>query len=842
MKMIVLMNHNLFPIATIAALLLAGCYYPEIRKSDPEEVRTVITVGLPGSLESRTSLGAAIEGHRNVYWSNGDRIAVNGIASDPLADLDPNTESTEFSIPGSPSYPYNILYPSSFYKNASTVTLPSTQSYTSGGFSTNTEPLVGYVASESGSITLNHLCSIVRISVRKDSGVSASDLATVKFIGNNGEQVCGDFTIDYEAPSLTSAGSDDELTLTVGQALSESTPLDLFIVVPAGTYSGGFTVILEDSMHRTMRKSRGSSITLGAGKLVKLTAFNFVPSALATEFTIEDIEEEVIAPDGYNITGRVVDTSDNPIEGVVVSDGTQCVRTMIDGTFYMESTIANVKYVHVSTPSGYMPAVSGGIPRFYKAKSGITPSAGVYDFGDFVLTPVANPNRFTLLITADPQPRKQSNWNLEKVAYKSLDICQDLYQELYDVSSSISDRQVYGICLGDVVHEDMSLYSNYVSALGTLGYPTYNIIGNHDNDPSAANDDAAAATYESNFGPRNYSFNIGGIHFVMLDNLRMIDNGEGKLTAFEQGLSDEAWTWLQNDMALIPTSTKIMVCAHSPMFKQQSGSERTNHAYHAGTRSDNDGAFGYGDLFDRYTEVHAWAGHTHSGFNFIYGNSHRHKNIQVHTLARSTGELWTNEYLANGTPRGFTIVEVENGNITWKFHPVTRQRGAFQGVITDFCPAGPPAYDWRDWNYNGSGVAVMKVGGGALTEDYQMHVYPRGAYGDNYVYANIFLWDENWDNPVWTPAGGDPVEMTRIYTADNHDIVEVEKVYDKADTEFRSWYKTESSLMASFDDYKTVDTDKITTLFRAPATASPNSGTVSVTDRFGNSYSRTVSW
>lgn len=34
----------------------------------------------------------------------------------------------------------------------------------------------------------------------------------------------------------------------------------------------------------------------------------------------------------------------------------------------------------------------------------------------------------------------------------------------------------------------------------------------------------------------------------------------------------------------------------------------------------------------------------------------------------------------------------------------------------------------------------------------------------------------------------------------------------------------------------------LVTIFRAPASVSPSSGTVSVRDRFGNTYSRTVSW
>ena len=173
-----------------------------------------------------------------------------------------------------------------------------------------------------------------------------------------------------------------------------------------------------------------------------------------------------------------------------------------------------------------------------------------------------------------------------------------------------------------------------------------------------------------------------------------------------------------------------------------------------------------------------------------------------------------------------------------------------QGVNSGFCPAGAPAYTWRDWDYNGSGVAVMRDGTGNLDERYQLHAYPRGAYGDNYVYANVFLWDEKWELPVWTPYGGDPVEMTRINLPGEPQIVDTGKIYDKADTEFRTWYKTNADqdganlhAMTGYRTKSTPDDDGyLATIFRAPADASPSSGTVSVTDRFGNTYSRTVSW
>ncbi len=786
----------------------------------------------------KTVMGPSVDGKRKIYWCDGDCLSLDGTASYPLSGVGEEASSASFIFPGVHNPPFNLLYPASFWKNASTITLPAEQAYAAGSFASNSEPLAAYVESVSGKISLGHLCAVLQLSVSKDAGVSASSLSTVKFYGNADEQVCGDFSIDYTVPSLSPAaesGEGRELVLNVAQPLVSGTPLELYLVVPAGEYASGFRVVLEDNQHRTMTKVKSTASTLDAGSLKKMTAFTFVPSSIATSFEIEAIEEEVLEPDGFNITGRVVDNAGSGLEGVVVSDGTQCVRTMFDGSFYMESVVADVKFVYLSTPSGYMPQVVNGIPKFYKAKADITPSGGVYDFGDFVLTPVENPNRYTLLITADPQPRKYDDWNNDRIAFKSLDVCEDLYDELADVAAGISGRQVYGICLGDIVHEKMSLFDNYNTGLARLGYPTYNIIGNHDNNPSAADDDAGAEPFESYYGPRNYSFNIGGIHYVMLDNLIMKPNPDNsnKLTGFDQGLTDKIWAWLQADLSYIPTSTKLMVCAHSPMFKYINGSERSNTALHGPD---------YGDLLNDYAEVHAWAGHTHVGFNYNYPDNHRHKRVQVHTLARSTGELWTNEYLAAGTPRGFTIVEVNNGEISWRFHPLTRQTGDFVGVTSKICLAGPPAYNRRDWDYNSSGVAVMKDGSGALTEDYQLHVYPRGAYGDGYVYANVFLWDSKWELPVWTPEGGTPVQMTLLHDVGGDYVEDVEKIYDLANTEIKSHYKANVGFLTGDDGYPASEVGEIATMFRAPATATPNRGTVSVTDRFGNTYSRTVQW
>ena len=766
---------------------------------------------MPG--ESKTSVGASQDGKRKVYWVDGDCICLNGVVSDPLSGLAAEQTSASFRVPGTFALPYDVLYPASIYKDASTVTLPA-QTWWS---STVAAPMACRKTDADGEAALAHLCTILRLAV-----TGSGELASVTFSGNAEEQVCGDFGIDYQECTLSPASSDEadkELTMTVGLALSADTPLEIFLCLPAQNYASGFTVTLTGSDGRSMKLVRSSAFTCVAGRILVPATVAYDPAVEQASFGLEldGLDMDVLVMDNYNVTGRVVDNSGTPIEGVVVTDGKKCVKTLFDGSFYIDSELMASDFIYISTPAGYLPQVQDGIPVFYKRISSLSTSGGVLQCGDFVLTPVANPDNCTIFFTADPQPRSQK-WSMDNIAYRSLVCCNDLYRELKETAAAITGRQVYGICLGDIVHEDMSLFSNYASGLKTLGYPTFNVMGNHDNDPSAYDDAGGAEPFESYFGPRNYSFNIGKMHFVVLDDIAM-HRENGELKSYENGLDDIAWNWLKADLATVPKTTTLMVCAHAPMFRKSpdgevSGRDATLHGEE------------YGTLIRSFNKVHAWAGHTHSTFNYIYPASHRYRNLEVHTLSRSTGELWTNEYLSAGTPRGFTIVEVRNGVISsWRFHPTKYQTDSFHGSTA-------PSFKYRDWNYS-SGVAKMKNGGKTLDESYQMHIYPPGSYaaGDGYLYVNIFLWDSKWDTPLFV-SGGSTKSMEMVTSEDRYDLGEIE---------MSSFYKANASILKNYSGYPAVTTNYPHTLFRVAAPAS-GSGTVKVTDRFDNEYSQSVSW
>ena len=534
--------------------------------------------------------------------------------------------------------------------------------------------------------------------------------------------------------------------------------------------------------------------------------------------------------EGVTVRGVVHGEGSKVIPGVIVSDGLLCVKTDEKGYFEMKSDLSRTRFITASIPSGYSaPVDENGLPIFYHRVTDEERTRGLVQHS-FEFYPINNnPDRYTLLVGADPQPRPKTS-AYDRIAYHSLDICDDLYRDMREKAATITDRKVYGLMLGDIVHESMPLFDNYVEALKTIGFPIFNVIGNHDNDKTAANDTEGRRCFEEKLGPAYYSINIGKWHIVVLDNLIMKLNEEGLLTSYDHGLTDEIWQWLQNDLSFIDRSTKIMVAAHAPMFMRHTLFDSST-VTTGGNRSK------YGELFCEFDEVHAWAGHTHINFNYVYPRTSDRKGINVHTLARSTGDGWTNEWCSEGVPRGYTVVEVDGENISWHFKPTVYQQSSFTGQTSV-----QPEYKHRDWYYDADGVARMKKDNSILDESYQMKLFAPGEYYKSfadaqsgnevnreieYVYADIFLWDEAWKIPEYNGA---PMER-----------VNKKEAYSLLDFEIKSHYYKYGYLLTNNSSYCPSDNETFT-VFRAKDSRKNGTGTVKVTDRFGKEYQQTITW
>jgi hypothetical protein len=302
----------------------------------------------------------------------------------------------------------------------------------------------------------------------------------------------------------------------------------------------------------------------------------------------------------------------------------------------------------------------------------------------------------------------------------------------------------------------------------------------------------------------------------------MLDNMMSQAGAYSDecatGLTDDIWEWVKNDLAHVSYDTPLMVCAHSPMIMKDDGQLRTGSHL-------NDLRY----LLGKYKKAYVWAGHSHSTFNYVDTKS---PVVETHTVSRVTGTLWNNEYLgSNGTPRGYVVVDYNNGEISWKFKPMYYQRGSYGGhQMGD----DVPEYKWRDWDYDASGRAIMKSTGKPLDESYQMQVFPPKTYGatDMNIYVNVFLWDELWQSPRLT-VDGLPSVMKRVTETDCR--------YSYSDWDITNFYHTQGNWTWVNENFVPSKNNN-SSMFRAFVDKEHGSGTVTVKDRFGNTHTASITW
>lgn len=504
------------------------------------------------------------------------------------------------------------------------------------------------------------------------------------------------------------------------------------------------------------------------------------------------------------IRGLVCDGAGQPLDGVVVSDCRKCVKTDWDGRFSLDSD-TTARFVYVSIPSGYTVPTKDGLPLFYKRLSEEAKVGGCYNV-EFVLDKMQqNPDKYSVLMVADPQPRTR-NRGFDCIAYHSLDCCLDLYRDMRETGRRIRHKSpCYAIVLGDITHEIMGLFDEYVKeGTSTMGFPTFNVLGNHDNDTKASTDEEGTMPFEERFGPSNYSFNLGKIHYVVVDNTIHSLGSDGKLTAYKIGLRDDIMEWVRADLALVDKSSTIMLCMHAPMFLKSKSSENKDKL---------------AAELKRFKKVHEWSGHVHVMNNNCETEL---ENLEAHNIVRATGELWTNEWLSVGCPRGYVVVDVDGEDISWKYKPTIYQTGQPYSTTPD--------YVYRRWDFV-DGMAVMKSTGKPLDDSYQMNVYPRGAYGDDCVYANVFMWDQKWEKPVYVSNEGSEYEMNLVTNETYR--------YDVGQWEIYDFYKANSETLknTNFTD------DFGNTIFRVDVPdVAVSGGYVKVKDRFGNEYIQEVEY
>lgn len=285
----------------LAAFCLMGAIACSNELEYQNDSRTVLTLELPGT--TKTVLGDAQDGVRPVLWSKGDKISVNGVASQALA-IEENVPTASFVFEKELTAPYSIIYPASMVKDGGAViTLPSQQKAASGdNIVSGSMPMAGY--SDTESVMMKQVCGI--LGIRLKMGTEANLIRYIEVTALGGEPVCGDFSVDFQNSTLSSEAKDaNVIRMEVQTPLPAGSANTFNVILPAGVYSAGFQVKVVDENGRAMVRSIKGNRELEAGKLMLMPELEFVPNS-------EDKGVEIATPEDWNSFATAYNAGEYP--------------------------------------------------------------------------------------------------------------------------------------------------------------------------------------------------------------------------------------------------------------------------------------------------------------------------------------------------------------------------------------------------------------------------------------------------------------------------------------------------------------------------------------------------
>lgn len=276
-------------------LLMAGVLLTSV--SCVQDITKDIAVGVQGGAAeftvgidaSRVALGDKdAMGKYPLYWSDGDKISINGIASSALdiAEGEQISQANFVVTPGEGQLleaPFSVLYPSN---TAGQVVFKALQAYTEGTFATGTTPMYGY-SEGSATLTLKHLAGALKIGIK---GAEGTKVARVLVESTDGKPLSGTFDINCATGELTA--TEDVVVATAvrsteGVELSPETPTYFYIALPAGEYTPlNVTIVTTEgqTMHVSAKDAVGvDNFTLAAGQVMAFNELTFAENAVAYE-------------------------------------------------------------------------------------------------------------------------------------------------------------------------------------------------------------------------------------------------------------------------------------------------------------------------------------------------------------------------------------------------------------------------------------------------------------------------------------------------------------------------------------------------------------------------------
>src|SRR5690606_16477898 len=199
------------------------------------------------------------------------------------------------------------------------------------------------------------------------------------------------------------------------------------------------------------------------------------------------------------------------------------------------------------------------------------------------------------------------------------------------------------------------VFEPYIQAIGKMGIPWHNVLGNHDMNYDVKVDSLSDETFERHFGPANYSVNYGNVHLIVLDNVFYPNPETGK--GYVAGLREDQFDFIENNLKFVPKDRLVIIASHIPL-----------------------GGRGYTqllfDLLADFPNTLSLSAHTHRQYHKFFTKAdgwgqeaaHHHYNVGTTSGNWYSGELDENgipiSTMADGTPKGYAIINFNNNKYT----------------------------------------------------------------------------------------------------------------------------------------------------------------------------------
>ena len=439
---------------------------------------------------------------------------------------------------------------------------------------------------------------------------------------------------------------------------------------------------------------------------------------------VEDID---FKPDAGTTVYGIVSSAGVGVENVVVSDGAEVTVTNEKGIYQLKSA-KKWGYVFISVPSGYEVPSVGVLPQFHRA---LKNSADVVERADFKLEKVDGQDSYKIFMLGDMH-----------LANRTGDLGQfaQFTSDLTDYMTRHKGEKMYALTLGDMTW-DLYWYSNsyyFPQYLNTVNSQIKNLqifhtMGNHDNDFQTRSDYDAAVKYVDQICPTYYSFNIGKVHYVVMDDIDCSSYDGSTSRNYVKSLSAEQLDWLAKDLSYVAKTTPVVVAMHAQVFYPTTSGFKIDH--------DPVNTQRLFDILDGYT-VRFVTGHTHKLFNVTPDapivDGHNFREYNSGSVCASwwwSGNLTPGIHIGtDGTPGGYGIWDVTGTD----FQCLYKSTG------------WPEEYQFRSYDLNNVHFSMADVPlmpsdiSASVKNAYMQYVNAYPQNNDNEVLINIWNWNSDW--------------------------------------------------------------------------------------------------